>query len=57
LAALQTVSSIKTQFGLTHSNGQTYKYAYRLDFNPNTNVVDVCIQRIRKKIDAMGAAD
>jgi DNA-binding response OmpR family regulator len=30
---------------------QILEHVWGYDFNPNTNVVDVCIQRIRKKID------
>lgn len=31
---------------------QILEHVWGYDFNPNTNVVDVCIQRIRKKIDS-----
>lgn len=30
---------------------QILEHVWGYDFDPNTNVVDVCIQRIRKKID------
>lgn len=36
---------------------QILEHVWGYDFNPSTNVVDVCIQRIRKKIDAIGGAD
>ncbi len=32
---------------------QILEHVWGYDFNPNTNVVDVCIQRIRKKIDRL----
>lgn len=36
---------------------QILERVWGYDFNPNTNVVDVCIQRIRKKIDLIGGSD
>jgi two-component system, OmpR family, response regulator len=33
---------------------QILEHIWGYDFNPNTNVVDVCIQRIRKKIESIG---
>ncbi|GDZ95026.1 two component transcriptional regulator [Planktothrix agardhii CCAP 1459/11A] len=36
---------------------QILEHIWGYDFNPNTNVVDVCIQRIRKKIDGIGGND
>ncbi len=33
---------------------QILEHVWGYDFNPNTNVVDVCIQRIRKKIELIG---
>lgn len=36
---------------------QILEHVWGYDFNPSTNVVDVCIQRIRKKVDAIGGAD
>jgi DNA-binding response OmpR family regulator len=36
---------------------QILEHIWGYDFNPNTNVVDVCIQRIRKKIDCIGGND
>jgi two-component system, OmpR family, response regulator len=35
---------------------QILEHVWGYDFNPNTNVVDVCIQRIRRKIDPIGDA-
>jgi len=35
---------------------QILEHVWGYDFNPNTNVVDVCIQRIRKKIDPIDSA-
>ncbi len=35
---------------------QIIEHVWGYDFNPNTNVVDVCIQRIRKKIDPIDQA-
>jgi two-component system, OmpR family, response regulator len=43
--------------GRVFTRTQILEHVWGYDFNPNTNVVDVCIQRIRKKIDAMGVAD
>ena len=37
--------------GRVFTRTQILKHIWGYDFNPNTNVVDVCIQRIRKKID------
>ncbi|MGE5659540.1 MAG: response regulator transcription factor [Actinomycetota bacterium] len=33
---------------------QILEHVWGYDFNPSTNVVDVCIQRIRKKIEPLG---
>lgn len=33
---------------------QILEHVWGYDFNPNTNVVDVCVQRIRKKLDPIG---
>ena len=47
---------------LMRSNGRVFtrtqilEHVWGYDFNPNTNVVDVCIQRIRKKIDPIDEA-
>lgn len=39
--------------GRVFTRTQILEHVWGYDFNPNTNVVDVCIQRIRKKIDAI----
>ncbi|HEY9644054.1 MAG TPA: response regulator transcription factor [Coleofasciculaceae cyanobacterium] len=39
--------------GRVFTRTQILEHVWGYDFNPNTNVVDVCIQRIRKKIDSM----
>ncbi len=38
--------------GRVFTRTQILEHVWGYDFNPNTNVVDVCIQRIRKKVDA-----
>ncbi|MEC4814750.1 MAG: response regulator transcription factor [Scytonema sp. PMC 1069.18] len=40
--------------GRVFTRTQILEHVWGYDFNPNTNVVDVCIQRIRKKIDPIG---
>ena len=42
--------------GRVFTRTQILKHIWGYDFNPNTNVVDVCIQRIRKKIDPINEA-
>jgi two-component system, OmpR family, response regulator len=37
--------------GRVFTRTQILEHVWGYDFNPSTNVVDVCIQRIRKKID------
>jgi two-component system, OmpR family, response regulator len=37
--------------GRVFTRTQILEHVWGYDFNPNTNVVDVCIQRIRKKMD------
>jgi two-component system, OmpR family, response regulator len=39
--------------GRVFTRTQILEHVWGYDFNPNTNVVDVCIQRIRKKIDSV----
>jgi two-component system, OmpR family, response regulator len=39
--------------GRVFTRTQILEHIWGYDFNPNTNVVDVCIQRIRKKIDSV----
>jgi two-component system, OmpR family, response regulator len=41
--------------GRVFTRTQILEHVWGYDFNPNTNVVDVCIQRIRKKIDEVQA--
>ncbi|QSJ20498.1 response regulator transcription factor [Nostoc sp. UHCC 0702] len=40
--------------GRVFTRTQILEHVWGYDFNPSTNVVDVCIQRIRKKIDSIG---
>lgn len=42
--------------GRVFTRTQILEHVWGYDFNPNTNVVDVCIQRIRKKIDPVDGA-
>jgi DNA-binding response OmpR family regulator len=35
---------------------QILEHVWGYDFNPNTNLVDVCVQRIRKKLNKVGCA-
>ncbi len=42
--------------GRVFTRTQILEHVWSYDFNPNTNVVDVCIQRIRKKIDPIDEA-
>lgn len=42
--------------GRVFTRTQILEHVWGYDFNPNTNVVDVCIQRIRKKIDPIDSA-
>lgn len=42
--------------GRVFTRTQILEHVWGYDFNPNTNVVDVCIQRIRKKIDLIDQA-
>lgn len=42
--------------GRVFTRTQILEHIWGYDFHPNTNVVDVCIQRIRKKIDPIGGA-
>jgi two-component system, OmpR family, response regulator len=39
--------------GRVFTRTQILEHVWGYDFNPSTNVVDVCIQRIRKKIDTL----
>ncbi|KKI99260.1 response regulator transcription factor [Prochlorothrix hollandica] len=40
--------------GRVFTRTQILEQVWGYDFSPNTNVVDVCIQRIRKKLDPLG---
>ncbi|HBB33668.1 MAG TPA: DNA-binding response regulator [Cyanobacteria bacterium UBA8803] len=40
--------------GRVFTRTQILEHVWGYDFNPNTNLVDVCVQRIRKKIDPIG---
>ncbi|MEH2285939.1 response regulator transcription factor [Nostoc sp.] len=42
--------------GRVFTRTQILEHVWGYDFNPNTNVVDVCIQRIRKKLDPLDEA-
>ena len=42
--------------GRVFTRTQILEHVWGYDFNPNTNVVDVCVQRIRKKLDPMGGS-
>ncbi|AFZ19003.1 response regulator transcription factor [Allocoleopsis franciscana] len=42
--------------GRVFTRTQILEHIWGYDFNPNTNVVDVCVQRIRKKIDSIGGS-
>lgn len=37
--------------GRVYTRTQILEHVWGYDFDPNTNIVDVCIQRLRKKID------
>ncbi|AFY37394.1 two component transcriptional regulator, winged helix family [[Leptolyngbya] sp. PCC 7376] len=37
--------------GRVFTRTQILEHVWGYDFNPNTNIVDVCVQRIRKKLD------
>ncbi|MEO0885887.1 MAG: response regulator transcription factor [Cyanobacteria bacterium J06648_10] len=40
--------------GRVFTRTQMLEHVWGYDFNPSTNVVDVCVQRLRKKIDIKG---
>ncbi len=40
--------------GRVFTRTQILEHIWGYDFNPSTNVVDVCVQRIRKKVDGIG---
>jgi DNA-binding response OmpR family regulator len=39
--------------GRVFTRGQILEHVWGYDFDPSTNVVDVCIQRIRRKLDTV----
>lgn len=41
--------------GRVYTRTQILEHVWGYDFDPNTNVVDVCVQRLRKKVDADAA--
>jgi two-component system OmpR family response regulator len=43
--------------GRVFTRTQILEHVWGYDFNPNTNLIDVCIQRIRKKIDKVGGEE
>lgn len=43
--------------GRVFTRTQILEHVWGYDFNPNTNVVDVCVQRIRKKLDLVDGAN
>ena len=43
--------------GRVFTRTQILEHVWGYDFDPSTNVVDVCIQRIRKKIASIGGAE
>ena len=43
--------------GRVFTRTQILEHVWGYDFNPNTNLVDVCIQRIRKKLDRLGGSN
>ncbi|MGB2924357.1 MAG: response regulator transcription factor, partial [Limnothrix sp.] len=40
--------------GRVFTRTQILEHVWGYDFNPNTNLVDVCVQRIRKKLEKVG---
>jgi DNA-binding response OmpR family regulator len=41
--------------GRVFTRTQILEHVWDYDFDPSTNVIDVCIQRVRKKLSALGA--
>jgi DNA-binding response OmpR family regulator len=41
--------------GRVFTRTQILEHVWDYDFDPSTNVIDVCIQRVRKKLGALGA--
>jgi two-component system, OmpR family, response regulator len=42
--------------GRVFTRTQILEHVWGYDFNPTTNVIDVCVQRIRKKLDPIGGS-
>ena len=42
--------------GRIFTRTQILEHVWGYNFNPTTNVVDVCVQRIRKKLDPIGGS-
>lgn len=40
--------------GRVFTRTQILEHVWGYDFNPNTNLVDVCVQRVRKKLEKLG---
>ena len=38
--------------GRVYTRTQILEHVWGYDFDPNTNIVDVCVQRLRKKVDS-----
>jgi two-component system, OmpR family, response regulator len=53
ICAEQTVELTAREFNLLEYLMRSPGHVWGYDFNPSTNVVDVCIKRIRKKIDPL----
>ena len=43
--------------GRVFTRTQILEHVWGYDFNPNTNIVDVCVRRIRKKLDKVDGKD
>jgi DNA-binding response OmpR family regulator len=42
--------------GRVFTRTQILEHVWDYDFDPSTNIIDVCIQRIRKKMASIGVA-
>jgi len=40
--------------GRVYTRTQILEHVWGYDFDPNTNIVDVCLQRLRKKVEEKG---
>lgn len=43
--------------GRVFTRTQILEHVWGYDFNPNTNLVDVCVQRVRKKLEKVGGTN